>query len=74
MLCGVDYLTQHALCDGEGECGSSSHPPAGGQIGQLCSQHFHDHLVVQGQVEVVLVQELRQTQQAHRASPQVPWH
>lgn len=30
-----DFLTQHAAGDGEGKSGPSSHPPAGGQVGQL---------------------------------------
>lgn len=45
--------------DGEGERGSARHPPAGAQVGQLDPQHFHNHLVVQGQVEVMLVGELQ---------------
>ena len=47
--------------DGEGERGSARHPPAGAQVGQLNPQHLHDHLVVQGQVEVMLVGELQVT-------------
>lgn len=44
--------------DGEGERGSARHPPAGAQVGQLNPQHLYDHLIVQGQVEVMLVGEL----------------
>lgn len=47
------------MCDREGECGAAGHPPAGAQIGQLDPQHLHNHLVVQGQVEVMLVGELK---------------
>lgn len=47
------------MCDREGECGTAGHPPAGAQIGQLDPQHLHNHLVVQGQVEVMLVGELK---------------
>lgn len=49
------------MCDGEGERGSARHPPAGAQVGQLNPQHLHDHLIVQGQVEVMLVGELQVT-------------
>lgn len=45
--------------DRKGECGAAGHPPAGAQIGQLDPQHLHNHLVVQGQVEVMLVRELK---------------
>ena len=51
-------FTQHALSDRECEGRSSSHPPAGREISKLCSQHLHDHLVIQSQVEVMLVNEL----------------
>lgn len=53
-----DLFTQHAPGDWESERGPSSHPPAGGQVGQLSPQHLHDHLIIQSQVEMVLIQEL----------------
>lgn len=52
-------ICEHGVGDGEGEHGSARHPPAGAQVGQLNPQHLHDHLVVQGQVEVMLVGELK---------------
>lgn len=55
---GSWVLTQHALGDGEGECGPPGHPPTGREVGQFCPQHVHNHLVIQGQVEMVLVDEL----------------
>lgn len=54
----TSLITQHAAGDGESERGPSCHPPAGGEIRQLCPQHLHDHLVVQCQIEVVLIQKL----------------
>jgi hypothetical protein len=45
--------------DREGESGSAGHPPAGAQIGKFDPQHLHNHLIVQGQVEVMLVSELK---------------
>ena len=50
--------TEHALRDGEGDGGSAGHPPAGGEVGEVRAQHLHDHLVVQGQVELLVVYEL----------------
>lgn len=52
-------VTEHGVGDGEGERRSARHPPAGAQVGQLDPQHLHDHLVVEGQVEVMLVGELQ---------------
>lgn len=37
LLWVKSLLTQHAVGDGESECGPSCHPPARGEIGQLCS-------------------------------------
>lgn len=51
-------VTEHGVRDGEGERGSAGHAPARAQVGQLDPQHLHHHVVVQGQVEVVLVSEL----------------
>lgn len=56
---GIWEITEHGVCDGEGECRSACHPPAGTQVGQLDPQHLHHHLIVQGQVEVMLVSELK---------------
>ena len=50
--------TEHALGDGEGDGGSAGHPPAGGEVGEVRPQHLHHHLVVQGQVELLVVYEL----------------
>lgn len=55
---GDHGITEHGVRDREGESGAASHPPAGAQIGQFDPQHLHNHLVVQGQVEVMLVSEL----------------
>lgn len=58
------------MCDGEGERGSARHPPAGAQVGQLDPQHLHHHFVVQGQVEVMLVSELKvRTDQLKKGYP-----
>lgn len=57
FLCTEDF-TQHAAGDGESEGGPSGHPPAGRKVGQLRSQHLHNHLIIQSQVEMVLVEEL----------------
>lgn len=56
---GVHGITEHGVRDRKGECGAAGHPPAGTQIGQLDPQHLHNHLIVQGQVEVMLVSELK---------------
>lgn len=55
----VHGITEHGVGDREGECGSARHPPAGAQVSQLNPQHLHDHLVVQGQIEVMLVGKLQ---------------
>lgn len=47
------------MSDGEGKRGSACHPPAGAQVSQLDPQHLYHHLIVQGQVEVMLVGELK---------------
>lgn len=51
-------LTQHRLRHGEGDRRPSGHPPPGRQVGDFGPQHLHDHLVVQGQVELLVVDEL----------------
>lgn len=56
---GDHGITEHGVRNREGESGAASHPPAGAQIGQFDPQHLHNHLVVQGQVEVMLVSELK---------------
>lgn len=70
------------MCDGEGKRGSARHAPARAQMCQLDPQHLHHHVVVQGQVEVVLVGELQgkpgQVGQGihlhtHRTTPPVPF-
>lgn len=54
----VSGLTQHRLRNGKSNSGTSSHPPSGRQVGDLSPQHLHDHLVVQGHVELLVVNEL----------------
>lgn len=76
-------VTQHAAGDGKSECRPSCHSPARGEIGKLCAQHLHNHLVVQCQVEMVLIQKLdrgRETQNKcscdnvhHHSESMSPW-
>lgn len=54
----VCALTQHSLRNGKSDGGSSRHPPPGREVGDFSPQHLHDHLVVQGQVELLVVDEL----------------
>lgn len=68
----VRAVTEHGMGDWEGECGSARHPPAGAQVGQLDPQHLHNHLVVQGQVEVMLVSELQVRKGQVRGCPSFP--
>ena len=70
----VHGLTEHGMRDGEGERGSARHPPAGAQVGQLNPQHLYDHLIVQGQVEVMLVGELQVTTGQVQHCPAFPPH
>lgn len=51
------------MCDGERDGRSSSHPPAGREVSKLCPQHLYNHLVIQSQVEVMLVNELWEKKQ-----------
>lgn len=55
----VHGVTEHGVGDWEGERGSARHPPAGAQVSQLNPQHLYDHLIVQGQIEVMLVCKLQ---------------
>lgn len=68
----VHGVTEHGVGDWEGERGSACHPPAGAQVGQLDPQHLHDHLVVQGQVEVMLVSKLQVRKGQVRGCPSFP--
>lgn len=69
----VHGVTEHGVGDGEGERGSARHPPAGAQVSQLNPQHLHDHLVVQGQIEVMLVCKLQVRTGQVSACPSCPW-
>lgn len=51
-------LTKHGLGNGKGDGRTASHPPARGEVGQVCPQHFYDHLVVQSQIELLMIYEL----------------
>lgn len=70
----VQRLTEHGVGDGEGERGSACHSPAGAEVGQLDPQHLHDHLIVQGQVEVMLVGELQVRSGPVKGCPPFPRH
>lgn len=59
MKDGQRRLTQHGLRDGEGDRRPSGYPPPGGQVCDFCPQHLYDHFVVQSQVELLVVDELR---------------
>lgn len=56
---GWRILTEHGLRDGEGDGGPPGHPPAAAEVREVRPQHLHDHLVVESQVELLLVDELR---------------
>jgi len=52
-------LTKHGLGNGKGDGRTASHPPARGEVGQVCPQHFYNHLVVQSQIELLMIDELQ---------------
>lgn len=53
--------------DGEGDGRLSRHPPAAAEVREVCPQHLHNHLVVESQVELLLVYELRGQQETSAA-------
>lgn len=62
---GTVLVTKHALCDGKSECRSASHSPTGGEVGQLSPQHLNNHLIIKGQVEMMLINELRRRKECN---------
>lgn len=51
-------LTEHAVWNGEGDGRSSCHPPVRAQVEEVDTQHLHDHVIVQGQIELMMVDKL----------------
>lgn len=62
-------LTKHGVQDGKGDGGAARHSPAAAQVGEVCAQHLHYHLVVQGQIELLLIYELVKKERRERKSP-----